>query len=249
MECKEKLISLRKAQGMRQEDLAQKIGVSRQAVSKWENGTALPSAENLAAISTVFGVPMETFLTPGVPAAQTEEAPDSNGETPAPEKGTSVGKVLGQILLCVLALSAFSVPFFYFDAAATLAGKGVLFLYFILRVLRLAAAAAIGAVLRKKYHTGLCGHTAARRAVAAGAVLCAGLLLHEPVLIDFMYRTLGRSLSLVYPENGPLLPSVVWEQFMNGDMLWAFLWCTAIVFVHIDLPERPAWKRRTRADI
>lgn len=53
MEFKEKLILLRKSRGMSQQELADEIGVSRQAVSKWEVGSASPSLDNVNAISNI----------------------------------------------------------------------------------------------------------------------------------------------------------------------------------------------------
>ena len=47
---------------MPQEFVAQQLGVSRQAVSKWENGTADPSTANLLALTQLFGVPAEELL-------------------------------------------------------------------------------------------------------------------------------------------------------------------------------------------
>ena len=46
MKLEEKLISLRKANGLSQFNLAEQLGVSRQAVSKWEAGASKPSTEN-----------------------------------------------------------------------------------------------------------------------------------------------------------------------------------------------------------
>ena len=48
--------------GMSQEQLAEKLGVSRQAVSKWETGTAEPSTSNLLALAKAFGIPPEELL-------------------------------------------------------------------------------------------------------------------------------------------------------------------------------------------
>lgn len=48
--------------GMSQELLAEKLGVSRQAVSKWETGTAEPSTSNLLALAKAFGIPPEELL-------------------------------------------------------------------------------------------------------------------------------------------------------------------------------------------
>ncbi len=47
---------------MTQEFLAEHLGVSRQAVSKWENGTADPSTSNLLALAKLFGISAEELL-------------------------------------------------------------------------------------------------------------------------------------------------------------------------------------------
>ena len=48
--------------GMTQEELAAKLAVSAQAVSKWENGTAAPSTTNLMAMAKLFGVEAAELL-------------------------------------------------------------------------------------------------------------------------------------------------------------------------------------------
>ncbi len=58
----EKLLQLRKAKGLSQEDLALQIDVSRQAVSRWEVGTALPDSPNLLQLSKLFGVTTDYLL-------------------------------------------------------------------------------------------------------------------------------------------------------------------------------------------
>ena len=50
MDLKENLQHFRKRQGLSQIELAEALAVSRQTISKWETGAALPSAENLAAL-------------------------------------------------------------------------------------------------------------------------------------------------------------------------------------------------------
>lgn len=62
MKFGEKLQSLRKKQGWTQEELAAKISVSRQALSKWESGTATPDTENVLQISKLFGVSTDYLL-------------------------------------------------------------------------------------------------------------------------------------------------------------------------------------------
>ena len=62
MNFHEKLYALRKASGMTQTDLAEKLDVSRQAVSRWEMGTAKPEVDTLIAISELFGVTLDSLL-------------------------------------------------------------------------------------------------------------------------------------------------------------------------------------------
>lgn len=62
MKMQDKIILLRKKNGWSQEDLAEKMNVSRQAVSRWENGTALPDAANVLEISKLFGVTADYIL-------------------------------------------------------------------------------------------------------------------------------------------------------------------------------------------
>lgn len=57
-----RLKELRTARGISQENLAELVGVSRQTISKWENGTVQPSADNLIRLSQVFQFPVEAFL-------------------------------------------------------------------------------------------------------------------------------------------------------------------------------------------
>ena len=62
MNLSEKLIVLRKEHGWSQEDFAEKMEISRQAISRWENGTALPDAQNILRISKLFHVTADYLL-------------------------------------------------------------------------------------------------------------------------------------------------------------------------------------------
>ena len=59
---KENLISLRKMRGMSQEDLADRIGVTRQTLSKYETGESLPDLEKSKAIADVFGITIDELV-------------------------------------------------------------------------------------------------------------------------------------------------------------------------------------------
>ena len=62
MTFSEKIINLRKAHGWSQEDFAEKLNVSRQAISRWENDGAFPDALNILQISKLFGVTADYLL-------------------------------------------------------------------------------------------------------------------------------------------------------------------------------------------
>ncbi len=62
MSLAEKLISLRKQKGLTQIDLAEKLNVSRQAISRWEVGTSVPSTDNLKVLSELYGVSVDYLL-------------------------------------------------------------------------------------------------------------------------------------------------------------------------------------------
>ena len=62
MELSEKLATLRKNKGLSQLELAEAINVSRQAISRWEVGTATPSAENLKFLSEYYEISIDELL-------------------------------------------------------------------------------------------------------------------------------------------------------------------------------------------
>ena len=58
----EKILNMRKARGWNQEELAERISVTRQAVSRWESGSAKPDADKIIAICDLFGVSADYLL-------------------------------------------------------------------------------------------------------------------------------------------------------------------------------------------
>ena len=62
MQFQDKLFLLRKRQGMTQAELSEAINVSRQAISKWEMGTAVPDVSNMLALSKVFHVSVDYLV-------------------------------------------------------------------------------------------------------------------------------------------------------------------------------------------
>lgn len=62
MDTKEVIYELRMKYGMSQDELAEKIFVTRQAVSRWENGETIPNTEALKLLSKLFNVSINTLL-------------------------------------------------------------------------------------------------------------------------------------------------------------------------------------------
>ena len=58
----DRLIQLRKSHGFSQETLADKLGISRQAVSKWERAEASPDTDNLIALAEIYGMTLDQLL-------------------------------------------------------------------------------------------------------------------------------------------------------------------------------------------
>ncbi|MCM1540930.1 MAG: helix-turn-helix domain-containing protein [Blautia sp.] len=73
MNFSEKLKEIRKKEGISQEQLAEKIGVSRQAITKWETGKGLPDVENMVIIAEIFKTTLDELLTDSV----TKSAPET----------------------------------------------------------------------------------------------------------------------------------------------------------------------------
>ena len=57
----ERLRECRFRQGLSQEKVAELLGVSRQAVTKWESGKSLPSSENMLALASLYGVSLDSW--------------------------------------------------------------------------------------------------------------------------------------------------------------------------------------------
>lgn len=62
MKLSDKIVGLRKSNRMSQEELSEKLNVSRQAISRWEMGSALPDTTNILQISNLFGVTTDYLL-------------------------------------------------------------------------------------------------------------------------------------------------------------------------------------------
>lgn len=93
MNLSAKLTSLRKQKGLTQMDLAEKLNVSRQAISRWEVGTAVPSTDNLKVLSELYGVTVDYLLNElndGAVQIHEERAPISVSKSHTPKTRKSM---------------------------------------------------------------------------------------------------------------------------------------------------------------
>lgn len=78
MDVAERLAALRKRAGLSQGDVAERLNVSRQAVSRWETGFTVPSTDNLSHLGRLYGVTLDELLSYSAalpPEKPQEEAP------------------------------------------------------------------------------------------------------------------------------------------------------------------------------
>ncbi len=87
--------TLRLAKGMTQQQLAAAMNVSHQAVSKWENGAALPDIQTLVDLSRLFGITLEQLLNGDIPEARLEN--DKPKDDHIQNIGSFVGGVFNDI--------------------------------------------------------------------------------------------------------------------------------------------------------
>lgn len=112
MHFSEKLMKLRRKAGLSQEQLADRLGVTRQSVSKWESGTAMPELGKLIALADLFGVTLDELVReqpPEVPHRDTDHlerrledlARDCRGSFGPVFQYTSRRRLWGLPLVCV----------------------------------------------------------------------------------------------------------------------------------------------------
>ena len=79
---KDNLVMLRKMNGFSQEQIAEKIGISRQAYAKWESGATIPDVGKAAHLAQVYGVTLDSLMK--------TETSDGVGMIPPPPKGKNI---------------------------------------------------------------------------------------------------------------------------------------------------------------
>lgn len=110
MELKERLADLRRERELSQEELAREIGVTRQAVSKWERGVIAPSTTNLIALGELYGVHLDELVHGEAPIREkaeevkaAEPPADAPPAKPSPLKLVAAGVMAALVLLTAIA--------------------------------------------------------------------------------------------------------------------------------------------------
>ncbi len=98
----EKIYALRKKNNLSQEELAEKIGVSRQAISKWESGTSLPEIEKLISLSEYFNVSIDYLVKEQAEDEQMEEKPKAANEIKPQNR--AMARRIG-LVICVVGIA------------------------------------------------------------------------------------------------------------------------------------------------
>jgi len=108
MKLNEKITKLRKQKGLSQEALAEKLSVSRQAISKWETGESLPDMDNIAFLCKEFDVSADFLLNDSVENPNEFCVLHDNSQTTA--KKLTATRIALICVSCVLALILILVP-------------------------------------------------------------------------------------------------------------------------------------------
>lgn len=104
MELSQKIYELRTGSGLSQLDLAEKLGVSRQSVSKWETGQAVPDLDKLIRLADLFGISVDELVRegerPAPPEPQVVYVAEQRGFSPVQKAGAALEVVglLGLVL-------------------------------------------------------------------------------------------------------------------------------------------------------
>lgn len=125
MEFSKKLYALRKKNGLSQEELANKLNVTRQTISKWELGESAPEMEKLVMLGDYFNISLDELVLGKVPNEQNDSDNNSQDKmvarildekvlTESNKRKAKKGlKIIGIILAVLLAVDIVSMIFYF----------------------------------------------------------------------------------------------------------------------------------------
>lgn len=200
MEFKERLQELRKKSGMTQEQLSDRLHISRTAVSKWESGRGMPNIEALKNLSALFSVSLDELLT----GKELLDAAESEGRERAGKLGSLSFGLLDLLAGCFVFLPLFSYPVDGFiDMASLFAYNQAVFL----KVAFFAALGALGLWGVASLAAQVLDSLPARRAMRVGSLvlhsLCIAVFImcREPYVAFFLFVLLGAKIALMARES------------------------------------------------
>ena len=98
MKLNETILTYRKRMGLSQEELAARLGVSRQAVSKWELGISTPDPGNIVALAKLFGISTDELLMDEVPPQSSSIPQPTANAAPQGDSLERLPGILGRII-------------------------------------------------------------------------------------------------------------------------------------------------------
>ena len=138
MEFAEKLIALRKSKAWTQEQLAEQLNVSRQSVSKWENGQAIPEVEKILELSKAFDVTVDYLLKPSeidelsVKTDMLEQQQKQMLEREQKRAGMQKNILCSIAVYLIFFAACFAGHYFFFSFGWEIWGKPVIFAVFLI---------------------------------------------------------------------------------------------------------------------
>ena len=110
MNLAEHLKEAREKVGYSQQDVAEKLNVSRQAVSRWENGKTYPDIENLVILSQLYKTSIDDLLENKFTESTKEDSPENKPIEPVKEDSGDITTKLEQFFIVAVSLLSCTVP-------------------------------------------------------------------------------------------------------------------------------------------
>ena len=116
METKDVIYELRTGKGLSQEELAEKVFVTRQAVSRWESGDTTPTMDKLKSLAKIYGVSLDWLCSDAadreLPEAAKPEADRPPDDAPAGKEGEKKQKIRAIAIALAIGALAFACVWF-----------------------------------------------------------------------------------------------------------------------------------------